>query len=171
MITNYRPTTTNEFMEWMPIPPELWNTNLVRTYITDNTINIDGLVDLNKLLDGEIEIKPERKSEQSFSDAIMQSIKKCTEIFEDLNTVLCEDPILDSKIEITHHGKTTVALRKDSTGHVTNRGVARCNPCDSFNPAVGSMIALIRLLSSEASVNWSELDEIDAEIYSLVNFN
>ena len=168
MITNYIPTTS---ADWIPIPYELWKTNLVRTYTTDHTINIDGLVDLDKLLDGEIEIKPERKSEQSSSDAIMQSIKKCTEIFEDLNTVLCEDPILDSKIEITHHGKTTVALRKDSTGHVTNRGVARCNPCDSFNPAVGSMIALIRLLSSEASVNWSELDEIGAEIYSLVNFN
>ena len=110
MITNYRHITTKE---WMSILPELWNTNLVRTYT--------------------------------------------------------EDPILDSKIEITHHGKTTVALRKDSTGHVTNRGVARCNPCDSFNPAVGSMIALIRLLSSEASVNWDEYDEIGAEIYSLID--
>ena len=168
MITNYRHTTTKE---WMPILPELWNTNLVRTYTTDNTINIDGLVDIDKLLDDdeEFEIKPERKYEQSFADVIMQSIKKCTEIFEDLNTVPCEDPILDSKIEITHHGKTTVALRKDSTGHVTNRGVARCNPCDSFNPAVGSMIALIRLLSSEASVNWDEYDEIGAEIYSLID--
>ena len=170
MITNYRHTTTKD---WTPILSELWNTNLAityATYTTDNTINIDGFVDLDKLFDDdEIEIKPERKSEQSFSDAIMQSIKKCTEIFEDLNTIPCEDPILDSKIEITHHGKTTVALRKDSTGHVTNRGVARCNPCDSFNPAVGSMIALIRLLSSEASVNWDEYDEICAEIYSLID--
>ena len=124
MITNYRPTTTKE---WMSILSELWNTNLARTYT----------VDLDKLF-----------------------IKKCAEIFE--------DPILDSKIEITHHGKTTVALRKDSTGHVTNRGVARCNPCDSFNPAVGSMIALIRLLSSEASINWDESDEIGAEICSLI---
>lgn len=130
MITNYRPTTTKE---WMLILHELWNTNLARTYTTDNTINIDGFVDLDKLFDD------------------------------------CEDPILDSKIEITHHGKTTVALRKDSTGHVTNRGVARCNPCDSFNHAVGSMIALIRLLSSEASINWGESDEIGAEIYSLID--
>ena len=168
MITNYRHTTTGEWMSSLPV---LWNTNLVRTYTTDNTINIDGLVYLDKLLDDdeEFEIKPERKYEQSFADVIMQSIKKCTEISEDLNTIPCEDPILDSKIEITHHGKTTVALRKDSTGHVTNRGVARCNPCDSFNPAVGSMIALIRLLSSEASVNWDEYDEICAEIYSLID--
>ena len=137
MITNYRTTATKE---WMPILPELWNTNTnpVRTYTTDNTINIDGLVGLDKL-------------------------------FEDFNTVPCEDPILDSKIEITHHGKTTVALRKDSTGHVTNRGVARCNPCDSFNHAVGSMIALIRLLSSEVSINWYESDEIGAEICSLID--
>ena len=135
MITNYRTTATKE---WMPILPELLTTNLVRTYTTDNTINIDGLVGLDKL-------------------------------FEDFNTVPCEDPILDSKIEITHHGKTTVALRKDSTGHVTNRGVARCNPCDSFNHAVGSMIALIRLLSSEVSINWYESDEIGAEICSLID--
>ena len=134
MITNYRTTATKE---WMPILPELLTTNLV-SYTTDNTINIDWLVDLDKL-------------------------------FEDLNTVPCEDPILDSKIEITHHGKTTVALRKDSTGHVTNRGVARCNPCDSFNHAVGSMIALIRLLSSEVSINWYESDEIGAEICSLID--
>ena len=134
MITNYRTTATKE---WMPILPELLTTNLV-SYTTDNTINIDGLVGLDKL-------------------------------FEDFNTVPCEDPILDSKIEITHHGKTTVALRKDSTGHVTNRGVARCNPCDSFNPAVGSMIALIRLLSSEVSINWYESDEIGAEICSLID--
>lgn len=134
MITNYRTTATKE---WMPILPELLTTNLV-SYTTDNTINIDGLVGLDKL-------------------------------FEDFNTVPCEDPILDSKIEITHHGKTTVALRKDSTGHVTNRGVARCNPCDSFNHAVGSMIALIRLLSSEVSINWYESDEIGAEICSLID--
>ena len=86
-----------------------------------------------------------------------------------MEVYVVKNPTCFSRWSVSHHGKTTVALRKDSTGHVTNRGVARCNPCDSFNPAVGSMIALIRLLSSEASVNWDEYDEICAEIYSLID--
>lgn len=73
-----------------------------------------------------------------------------------------------TNVSIFTNGNTTICLRKDYTGKVVARGIAKCDPSDCFDSQFGSDLAYLRMKKNCES-NKNKKAEIDKQIDKLLH--